>query len=444
MRPWFLKEGKVVPFPKKEKTVVSMPNVASYPNFLAGVEDLQSRVKQGTLSDEMYKRLYTDLLHRFMRRESAETPWFMVEAPADQGIMSLPQANDLKSQVEKAIAQLDISNKDNIELLKKMYGVLRTSGIENRMKSIFSKDNDNRGTVLQAMGRSFLEIANQYPEQANEFLNQFEKNPNVVNVELLTNNPGQIKSTESLFVGDFAKKFGLELVKIRGEGYKKSGFAGPGEVALACLSNKIRLGEGDVGGDIIIGKKAYEVKGNEGRLFDKGQVTFSNTKSYLTKTNMAGNINLNLSVEDLARLDPELGDIEPASDLPAADKLRQGTGKQGQITSDQANWIDKDPRWYKGLIKSIVTDWYGTEWAKYSDELFERMGTGNGFKELWLQLQFASYKERAQHNGIILLGLNRFVLAEKGLDLTKNIDNWGKIYQATASQARELSIQLKI
>jgi len=82
MRPWFIKEGEVVPFAKKEKTVVSMPNVASYPNFLAGVEDLQSRVKQGTLSDEMYKRLYTDLLHRFMRRESAETPWFMVEATA--------------------------------------------------------------------------------------------------------------------------------------------------------------------------------------------------------------------------------------------------------------------------------------------------------------------------------------------------------------------------
>ena len=79
MQPWFMKEGDVLPFPKKDDKVIKLPNVGSYPNFLAGVEDLQSRVKKGELSDEMYKRLYTELLHRFMRRESAETPWFMVE-----------------------------------------------------------------------------------------------------------------------------------------------------------------------------------------------------------------------------------------------------------------------------------------------------------------------------------------------------------------------------
>ena len=79
MNPWFLKEGDVIPFPKKDDKVLNLPNVGAYPDFLTGVDDLQSRVKQGTLSDEMYKKLYTELLHRFMRRESAETPWFMVE-----------------------------------------------------------------------------------------------------------------------------------------------------------------------------------------------------------------------------------------------------------------------------------------------------------------------------------------------------------------------------
>jgi len=76
MNPWFLTEGDVIPFPKKDDKVLNLPNVGAYPNFLTGVDDLQSRVKQGTLSDEMYKKLYTELLHRFMRRESAETPWF--------------------------------------------------------------------------------------------------------------------------------------------------------------------------------------------------------------------------------------------------------------------------------------------------------------------------------------------------------------------------------
>ena len=84
MNPWFLTEGDVIPFTKKDDKVVKLPNVGAYPNFLTGVDDLQSRVKQGTLSNEMYKKLYTELLHRFMRRESAETPWFMVEAPRGQ------------------------------------------------------------------------------------------------------------------------------------------------------------------------------------------------------------------------------------------------------------------------------------------------------------------------------------------------------------------------
>jgi hypothetical protein len=79
MQPWFIKEGDVIPFTKKDDKVVKLPNVGAYPNFLTGVADLQSRVKQGTLSNEMYKKLYTELLHRFMRRESAETPWFLQE-----------------------------------------------------------------------------------------------------------------------------------------------------------------------------------------------------------------------------------------------------------------------------------------------------------------------------------------------------------------------------
>ena len=97
MKPWFIKEGDVIPFPKKDDKVIKLPNVGSYPNFLAGVEDLQSRVKQGELSDEMYKKLYTELLHRFMRRESAETPWFMKEGPTD----NREEIKQLKSELDK-------------------------------------------------------------------------------------------------------------------------------------------------------------------------------------------------------------------------------------------------------------------------------------------------------------------------------------------------------
>jgi hypothetical protein len=114
-----MKEGDVVPFPKKDDKVIKLPNVGSYPNFLAGVEDLQSRVKKGELSDEMYKRLYTELLHRFMRRESAETPWFLKEdvtAPIDQKIDQLtnlaksdPKLQDYVKNVFQKV--IDYANK---------------------------------------------------------------------------------------------------------------------------------------------------------------------------------------------------------------------------------------------------------------------------------------------------------------------------------------------
>jgi hypothetical protein len=100
MRPWFIKEGDIIPFPKKDDKVIKLPNVGAYPDFLTGVEDLQSRVKKGELSDEMYKRLYTELLHRFMRREDA--PWFIKEVeaktnPEYQSLIQLLQKQGLKT-----------------------------------------------------------------------------------------------------------------------------------------------------------------------------------------------------------------------------------------------------------------------------------------------------------------------------------------------------------
>jgi len=432
MKPWFEREADIIKFPEPEAEVIKLPDVAQYPDFITGVQDLKAKLSTGKITQEIHDKLYTDLIHRFMRKESFETPWFLREAPAGGGIMTLPQASNLKNQVEKAIAQMDLNNKDNVELLRKMYGILRTTGVEARAQKIFGRDEDNTGVVLQTMGRAFLDLANQEPDSANAFLNQFEKNPNVVDVAAITSNPGQIKSTADLFVGDFAKKFGLALTPLQGNQYK-TGYVGPGELALSCLSSKIKLGS-ETGGDIVIDGVGYEVKGNEGRLFDKGQLKWANTDSYLKKSNMpnAGN----LSVDDLASIDPELQDVD-------ADNLKVGKGKTG-ITSDQAIWIGKDQKWWNGFIKALATDWFGTEWAGQWKALADRMGTGGSFKILWLQLQFARYKEIANHNGVILIGPKRFVFAEKGEDLKNNVKNWGTAYSPKIGQPRELSPQLKI
>ena len=44
MKPWFIREDNVVPFPKKDKGVVRLPNVNAYPDFLTGVQDLQAHM----------------------------------------------------------------------------------------------------------------------------------------------------------------------------------------------------------------------------------------------------------------------------------------------------------------------------------------------------------------------------------------------------------------
>ena len=79
MKPWFEKESNVIPFPKPKAKVIQMPNVASYPDFLTGVKDLHNRKERGEISQDSHDKLYQDLIHRFMKKESFENPWFLRE-----------------------------------------------------------------------------------------------------------------------------------------------------------------------------------------------------------------------------------------------------------------------------------------------------------------------------------------------------------------------------
>ena len=51
-------------------------------------------------------------------------------------------------------------------------------------------------------------------------------------------NPGKIIAIQDIFTTPFAKKFGTLLSRISGTGYKQ-GNVGPGEIAMAVLSNQI-------------------------------------------------------------------------------------------------------------------------------------------------------------------------------------------------------------
>ena len=82
MKPWFEKEKQeadIIKFPEPEKKVIKMPSVSEYPDFITGVLDLQARRDQGQIGQDSYDKLYQDLIHRFMKKESFERPWFLRE-----------------------------------------------------------------------------------------------------------------------------------------------------------------------------------------------------------------------------------------------------------------------------------------------------------------------------------------------------------------------------
>ena len=82
MKPWFekeLEEADILKFPDPKAKVIRMPNVQSYPDFITGVQDLQANLKNGTISQQTYDKLYADLIHRFMKKESFEDPWYLRE-----------------------------------------------------------------------------------------------------------------------------------------------------------------------------------------------------------------------------------------------------------------------------------------------------------------------------------------------------------------------------
>jgi len=445
MKPWFIKEADIIKFPEPEKKVIELPNVQSYPDFLTGVKDLHNRKAKGEISQDSHDRLYQDLIHRFMKKESFENPWFLRELAPDQ----------MKANIQSTIANLNIKDEASLAILKQLYTVLNRTGLQGRVRTVFGKDEDvaKYQTIMDVVSDQFLKSAEKDPVEAKQFLDQYEKNPNAVNVKGLLNNPGKVVPIEALFTTPFAKRFGKRLSAIQGSGFKQ-GNVGPGEIALAVLSNQIKLTAGEeTGGDIEIAGKGYEVKGGGssgkgGRLFDKGQVNFQSTKNYLGKDMAnAGN----LSVDLMSKIDPELQDFDRTDDPETTKGPGPKRGKQG-ITSDPEIWVNKDMRWWLGFTQANLTDWarqYGVKGflgmsiKEAAKVLVGAMGTPQ-FKDLWVRAHFLAYQQKAGHSGILLVGPEKVVLLTDGqqlIDLNLVVGH-GQVFGANINQARDVTIQL--
>jgi len=190
MKPWFIREDNVVAFPKKDKGVVRLPNVNAYPDFLTGVQDLQNHLKNGDISPDIHKKLYQDLIQRFMKVESFETPWFIREdqtAQVDQNIDKLVQtakqdpqkSNFIKQGLEKLSNFLsDILGQNNLKqenlagvqqqanFIKQQFDLAMTTGLFQKTK----KGQEFLQNLLQA---AFQAGEKQGDVQATERLQKF-------------------------------------------------------------------------------------------------------------------------------------------------------------------------------------------------------------------------------------------------------------------------------
>ena len=256
VEPWFqreFEEAEIIKFPEPVKNVVELPNVQSYPDFLTGVKDLHNRLEKGEISQASHDKLYQDLIHRFMKKESFETPWFIREAPNDAtGIMSLIQK------------RLNDPNIDS-ETLEKVLFALEGGGLTKRLQNVLENDPDAK-RILEKVTETILG-AKGSTKEIDAFINQYPKG--MVNTDALTSSGA--KSWSDIFVGYDGNNF-MSRVVDRLYSLKNQGI-GPGEVCLSVLSPQIyhsgsRPGAGDI---FIEGKGHYEIKASvakPGRLFD--------------------------------------------------------------------------------------------------------------------------------------------------------------------------------
>ena len=138
MKPWFEKESNVIKFPVPKAKVVQMPNVQSYPDFLTGVKDLHARVARGEISQQSHDKLYQDLIHRFMKKESFETPWFLREqnqndvGQAAKDLIATANATD-NPEYEKETENLLIRARD---FLKKILNQPQTEDVAPQVEEL--------------------------------------------------------------------------------------------------------------------------------------------------------------------------------------------------------------------------------------------------------------------------------------------------------------------
>ena len=244
MKPWFEKEvveGDVIKFPTPKAKVIQMPDVAGYPDFLTGVKDLHNRKAKGEISQDSHDKLYQDLIHRFMKKESFENPWFLREAPEDDAIK-----NRVLTALNKRKAEDPIFDK----VYKSIVGKQLDTRIQNYIAS--HKDADIGTSEMAFLVKEIPQLGK--TDEVKQFVGKWNKGEDFIDVNSLVPDAGMTAPAEiqSIVADGIPKALFQSLTRNQSQFTKSD--AGPAEGALAIMSKEITYAKD--GGDLIIaGKK---------------------------------------------------------------------------------------------------------------------------------------------------------------------------------------------
>jgi hypothetical protein len=319
-------------------------------------------------------------------------PWFLREAPEDQGIMSLPQAQNTPPESDidrqkRMLARLQqkrisqIQNPDDIAALLKS-DPKYTEALIKRIKSY----------ILYRKDKDMIEFTN----QVTDLIFNLEKNPNKLKPWLL-----QLKNPKNNFIDPkkllpkngqptlqplssvINDQYSLQILKalrnVKPEGRSD---AGPYEAAVAILATAItftRDSEEGIGGDIYYGKRKIEVKTNSGPLYPIGKT--SPKMEYITK--FLNKIKFNTP--------------------------NRAKGAKGQLISvDMFSKMlkEKDGKYkkfpFENFIRTVSNSWFGFE----SERLVQSLTDPLSFKKAWAAEVFDFYKKTAGHEGVLYIDTN--------------------------------------
>ena len=380
MKPWFEKEAKIIPFPKKpERQVIKMPSVSEYPDFITGVQDLQARRDKEQISQGSYDRLYADLIQRFMKKESFENPWFLRELAPDIA-------------KKRVLAQLAKKGEDD-PIFQKIYkDMIVGTPVQTRIEDYIMarKDNDAINNIAYLVKQIPSLTSN--IKELKVFLNNLRKpKHDFINLNSLVPSSGMTSLVDLIEVvsdpmaKELFSRMEKELVggNLR-KGDKNVSDAGPGEGALAILSPSITFEEEDEsaeekGGDIRILGSKVEVKGFNGVL-RKSPVEQSSVATFLR-----------------------------------TQKGKFQLRKQGQTIRVNDLARPKNPKQFtdefdtNGFIDAVTQAWFGG-----TSETLKSSAHTPSFLQEWYRLSYDFYAKESGHTGILFLIRGKYCYCVNG------------------------------